>query len=253
MAVYSIYFSPTGGTRAVMEQLTTAFGPVTVIDLCRPDVDFSQYRFSADDTCLIGVPSYGGLVPPLALQRLDALRADGAKAILVAVYGNREIEDTLTELDAHVQAAGFTTVGGVKAVAHHSLFTQVAVGRPDAEDIAQLRDFSVKLKAAARDGSSRSAALPGNRPAKPQKGGGMVPALNSEACTRCGLCAARCPAQAIDLEAECPVDAGKCAHCMRCVSFCPTGAIALNAEMVNGVFAKIGGLFAGHKTNELYL
>ena len=255
MSVYSIHFSPTGGTRAVMQQLCAAWSQVTEIDLTRADVDYARYTFTAQDLCLVGVPSYGGLVPPLALQRLDAMRANGTPAVLVAVYGNREIEDTLTELEAHLLAAGFTVLAGAKAVAQHSLIPNVAVGRPDTEDIAQLREFSAALKAAAEAGAPTSPVLPGSRPAKEPKPGGMVPALlHPEACTHCGLCAARCPAQAIALQPAGPVmDGGKCAHCMRCTGICPVGALGIDPATLSAVSARLAPLFAGRKLNELYL
>ena len=253
MAVYSIYFSPTGGTRAVMEPLTSAWTQVTPIDLSRPDTDYAQYRFTADDICLIGVPSFGGLVPLPALQRLAAMTGGGAKAVAVAVYGNRAIDDTLTELEDALTAAGFALMAGAQAVAHHSLFTQYAVGRPDAEDIAQLREFSAKLKAAAEAGSS-APTLPGNRPYKARTPASFIPALQKpDRCTRCGACAIHCPMQAIALEPELTVDAGKCIACMRCFSLCPVGAIGPDPEKIAAVAERIAPMFAGRKPNELYL
>lgn len=54
---------------------------------------------------VIAVPSYAGRVPAPAVQRLTAMQGNGARAVLVCVYGNRAYEDTLVELeDAAVQA-----------------------------------------------------------------------------------------------------------------------------------------------------
>ena len=47
----------------------------------------------------------------------------------------------------------------------------------------------------------------------------------SDACTSCGLCAARCPLNNIALEAGRPVWKGECTHCMACIGGCPTEAI----------------------------
>lgn len=254
MAVYSIHFSPTGGVRAVMEPLCSAWPQVTAIDLTRPDDDYTRYAFAPQDVCLIGVPAFEGLVPPLALQRLAAMQGGGARAILVAVYGNRAIDDTLTELEDWVTRAGFTVVGGAKAVAHHSLFTQYAVGRPDAEDLTELRGFSQKLRAAAEAPSPAPVTLPGGRPYKTRTPSSFFPLLLApERCTRCGLCAARCPAQAIDLESPDFLDTGKCARCMRCVTFCPNQALGMDPERMAALNARIPPLFEGRKVNELYL
>ena len=44
--------------------------------------------FDADDVCVIGVPSYGGRVPGIALERMNKFKGNHAKAILVVSYGN---------------------------------------------------------------------------------------------------------------------------------------------------------------------
>lgn len=47
----------------------------------------------------------------------------------------------------------------------------------------------------------------------------------SDACTSCGLCAARCPLNNIRYEAGRPVWLGSCTHCMACIGGCPAKAI----------------------------
>ena len=47
----------------------------------------------------------------------------------------------------------------------------------------------------------------------------------SDACTSCGLCAARCPLNNIALEGGRPVWKGTCTHCMACIGGCPAEAI----------------------------
>ena len=48
---------------------------------------------------VIAVPSYGGRVPQVAVDRISEIKGNGAKAVLLCVYGNRAYEDTLTELE----------------------------------------------------------------------------------------------------------------------------------------------------------
>ena len=72
-------------------------------------------------------------------------------------------------------------------------------------------------------------------------------------CTRCGLCAANCPAAAIDLAGEAFIDTAKCARCMRCLTFCPTGAIGMDPERMAALNARIPPLFEGRKPNTLFL
>lgn len=47
----------------------------------------------------------------------------------------------------------------------------------------------------------------------------------SDACTSCGLCAARCPMNNVRLEDGRPTWLGSCTHCMACIGGCPAKAI----------------------------
>ena len=90
MSIYSILFSPTGGTKKVADCLAAGFGSeVREIDLTNPAADFSSFSFTADDICVVAVPSFGGRVPVPAISRLANMSGNGAKAVLAAVYGNR--------------------------------------------------------------------------------------------------------------------------------------------------------------------
>ena len=99
MKLYSIVFSPTGGTQKVAAALTGALeGEVTKIDLTDSKQDFHAVQLTQEDVAVISVPSYGGRVPAVAVGRLTMLNGQGARAVLVCVYGNRAYEDTLAEL-----------------------------------------------------------------------------------------------------------------------------------------------------------
>ena len=114
MSNYSVCFSPTGGTKKVTDILGNALAPDwQEIDLCR---EVAPMNLTAEDVCLVSVPSYGGRVPGVALDRLAAIKANGAKAVLVCVYGNREWEDTLTELQDTLERCGFVCAAAVAAV-----------------------------------------------------------------------------------------------------------------------------------------
>ena len=250
MSVYSIHFSPTGGTKKVMDCLNAAFGPVTEIDLSCRSEDFSRWHFTREDLCLVGMPVFGGRFPAIALERFAQLQADGTPCALVAVYGNRAIDDALIELFDLARENGFVPVAGVEAVAKHSLFPQVATERPDAADIAQLKDFSAQILAAAR--TPALAEIPGNRPYKPRKPNGFFPAP-TENCTRCSYCAEVCPTGAIDLLDPAQVDPAKCIGCMRCVTQCPEAARIRPPEKMAAAWERLAPVFAGHKPNRIYL
>lgn len=90
--------------------------------------------------------TFGGRVPAPAVERLSQMKANGAKAILVCVYGNRAYEDTLVELEDTAKQAGFRVIAGVAAVAEHSIVRQFAAGRPDEQDKAQLCQFAQEIQ-----------------------------------------------------------------------------------------------------------
>ncbi len=57
---------------------------------------------------IIGVPVYTGRVALEAVRGIQRFKAKNAPAVLVVVYGNREYEDALLELQDIVVEAGFT-------------------------------------------------------------------------------------------------------------------------------------------------
>ena len=99
MSLYEIYFSPTGGTKKVADIMIKAMKKdAQEIDMIKDPDKILQTEFSEDDICLIAVPSYGGRIPSVTVDKFQKLQAKGTKAILVAVFGNRAIDDTLVEM-----------------------------------------------------------------------------------------------------------------------------------------------------------
>ena len=253
MSVYKITFSPTGGPQRVADRLTESIceHPVS-IDLCDPRFGAEPISLSADDLCIVSVPSFGGRVPELAARRLTTLCANGAMAVLVAVYGNREYEDTLIELKNLLAAQGFRCAAAVAAVAEHSMLRQYAAGRPDADDLKELSDFGRRIADKIAAGSiSPDLPVPGSSPYR-QMGKFLKPE-GTEACMGCGVCADLCPANAIPADNPCATDLSACISCVRCVSLCPVQARQLNPETLDAVNARIGKALSGHKKNELFL
>ena len=253
MKLYNIVFSPTGGTQKVATLLVNALkGDVISVDLTDSNQDFSAIQLTQGDVAVIAVPSYGGRVPAVAVKRLSELNGQRARAVLVCVYGNRAYEDTLVELEDVARKAGFRVNAAVAAVAEHSIARQFAAGRPDAQDIKQLAAFGEKIqeKLSADDLSEPS--LPGNRPYKKAGGAGMVPKATKE-CTRCGVCAAECPVQAIHKEDPTKVDDKACISCMRCITVCPQGARKVNPILLSAAGLMLKKVCSERKECELFL
>lgn len=127
MKYVQLVFSPTGGTRKIVDAITKHWDSDTeTIDLSDVEIDFSQYSFKAEDVVLIALPSYGGRVPAIAVERLHKIHGNSAKCILVCVYGNRAYEDTLVEMEDVAKESEFTIVAAISAIAEHSIMHQYA-------------------------------------------------------------------------------------------------------------------------------
>lgn len=255
MKMLQIVFSPTGGTQKVADILTEKWtGAITRIDLSDGSFAVSDIAIQQEDLALIAVPSYGGRVPGLAAQRLGKIKGNGAKCIIVCVYGNRAYEDTLVELKDIAENCDFQTVAAVSAVAEHSIMHQYATGRPDAKDTEELQGFAKTIfeKFAADQLPVSRLQVPGSRPYKKAGGAGLVPKADKK-CVSCGLCAKNCPAQAIDPGSLKTADSKKCISCTRCVVKCPESARKVNGTMVSVAALAIKKACSERKGNELFL
>ena len=248
---YNIYFSPTGGTKKVADILVSNLGgEFCEVDICR---DIESMTLQADDVCLVSVPSFAGRVPQIAIERIKKITANGAKAILNCVYGNREWDDTLTELQDTLEACGFVCVAAIAAVAEHSIFRQFATGRPDGDDAKELAEFANKITAKLESSVYGVLNLAGshgiykeypNIPFKPE--------ANAN-CTACGICADSCPVGAIDKTDPHNTNKEACISCMRCRDICPNHARDLDPAFMQAAAENMAPKLGGHKKNYLFV
>ena len=138
MKYYRIIFSPTGGTEKVANAITKNWKQIETIDLTLLDTDYAKISFEKDSLVLIAMPSFGGVAPSLALERLSMLKGNGAMCVVTAVYGNRAYEDTLLQMQDYAQTAGFQVITAISAVAEHSIIRKYAAGRPNLNDYKEL-------------------------------------------------------------------------------------------------------------------
>lgn len=254
MSVYSIFFSPTKSTENIVKLISNEFGEYKEIDLSVFNGDYN-YSFNEDDICIIGVPSYGGRVPDIALERMKNFNANKAKSVAVVVYGNRAYDDTLLELTDFLSKQNFSCIAGITAVAEHSIMHQFATGRPDDNDKKQLLEYAQTIISSLKNPDSlhiNSLNIPGNYPYKEYNGVPLKPKTTRK-CNKCSICAKLCPVGAISKENPEIIDYNICISCMRCISICPSKAKKLNPIMLKMASSKMKKLFAVRKENELFI
>lgn len=255
MANYNITFSPTGGTKKVADILAKEIkGDWINIDLCVAESSLDIPTLTSEDVCLISVPSFGGRVPEINTERIRKLSGNCARAILVCVYGNREYEDTLTELEDEAEQAGFICIAAISAIAEHSIARQFAAGRPDEKDALILKSFARQIneKLDSKDFKLQNT-IPGSHNTYKERGKSTSIPETNDRCIECSICAKGCPVGAIDFVNPKTTDNEKCISCMKCISVCPKKARALNENVLKAVSERLSKVCSERKENELFI
>lgn len=248
--IYSIYFSPTGGTKKCIDILIQNEEQVIEIDLLTSNMN--DITFTSNDLVYIAVPSFAGRVPSVVIDKIKQVNGYGACVVPVVVYGNRAYDDTLLELKNTVEEVHFKSIAAVCANAQHSIMKQYGKNRPDEKDIEDLNGFAAKIKEAYLNKTYKDFEVPGNIPYIEMKKGTLFP-FTSDACTMCGLCANECPTHAIPIDAPNTTNNDVCINCIHCISICPFSARSLNQEEVDKKAKRMEKLFEGRKKNELFM
>lgn len=240
--VWAMYFSPTGGTEKVVKGTAEALAaklhlPMEVYDFTLPQKREADAVFGEGDIVVCGTPVIAGRVPNVLLPYLTGkVKGNGALAVPMVSFGNRNFDDALIELRNILEENGFKTVAGAGFVSEHSFSKTLAAGRPDAKDQALIQEFGEKVADKLLSGWEYTgpAFVRGNDPIrpyfKPQDRHGehidirkVKPKVNEELCMGCGHCAEVCPMGSISRE-NIKEYVGICIKCCACVKKCPVEA-----------------------------
>ncbi|UQZ87893.1 4Fe-4S ferredoxin [Deltaproteobacteria bacterium Smac51] len=237
--IHSVVFSPCGGTLNMAGAITRNLKSITH-DLTRPSERKGKLSFDKDDLVFFAFPVYGGRVPTGSAEIFDQLNGRGTPAVLAAVYGNREYEGALIELEKLSVQRGFKPVAAVAAIAEHSIEPEVAAGRPDASDQQALADFGRKIYdrlTSQPDLDSFNFEAPGFVPDRPAAPSDVFrPSTDQDKCSDCGLCVPVCPTAAISGDRR-HATSEDCIGCMACLKVCPESARVLTHPKVPEVKA----------------
>jgi ferredoxin len=261
-SVKTIFFSPTGTTRRVLQGIAQGLAVMTQehFDLTSARTRTGAIRELDEGLTLIGTPVYAGRVPVQAAEGLRMIKAAGAPAVLVVVYGNRAYEDALLELKRIAEEVGFRPLAGAAFVAEHSFSTEtipIAAGRPDSEDLAKARAFgNLVREMLERRGPLRKAPVlhvPGNSPYRDRASLDGPPESREDLCARCRKCEELCPQGAITVGDDgIRTDRSKCILCCACVKACPTGARRVTDPRISELVQKLAALCRDRKEPEYF-
>lgn len=241
--VWAVYFSATDTTKKTV--LTIADEAARLLGAEREDYDFTlpgmrENGFAAgkDDLVIFGTPVYAGRVPNVLLKYLATIQGNGALAVPVVLFGNRNFDDGLIELRDILENTGFHTVAAAAFVGEHSFSKTLAAGRPDADDMKEALAFAGKVAEKVKGLPEGEAPAPVEVDGVPhpyrdyyqprdRKGVSIdirkVKSLVSDACDDCKICADVCPMGSISHE-NVREYTGICIKCGACIKKCPKQA-----------------------------
>ena len=241
--VWAVYFSATDTTKKTV--LTIADEAARLLGAEREDYDFTlpgmrENGFAAgkDDLVIFGTPVYAGRVPNVLLKYLATIQGNGALAVPVVLFGNRNFDDSLIELRDILENTSFHTVAAAAFVGEHSFSKTLAAGRPDADDMKEALAFAGKVAEKVKGLPEGEAPAPvevegvphpyrGYYQPRDRKGVSIdirkVKSLVSDACDDCKICADVCPMGSISHE-NVREYTGICIKCGACIKKCPKQA-----------------------------
>ena len=270
--VSCIFFSPTGTTKTITENIAHGIGAehVDMTDITQQSEREKAPEKFGNELVILATPVYYGRVPEVVCEYLSELQADQTPVVLVAVYGNRAYDDALKELHDIALASKFIPVAAGAFVAEHSYSTAdspIAHGRPDESDKQKAREFgmTVRKKLQGLDSTDKMPdfEIPGQVPyiepenlkmiKQARSAIALTPETDPSVCTQCGQCAEICPADAISPDDATQTDRWKCLICFACVKNCPEGARQMNEPHFQAAIQKLQEACQVRREPEVYL
>lgn len=247
-SLHTVFFSPTGSSRGIAQEVARVLAQELAKNMALargdnwdwtfPEGRAATHTLGPEDVLVFAFPVYAGRIPPLLMEPLARLAGLGARAVPLAVYGNRHYDDALLEAVDLFAANGFSVPAAGAFVAEHSMTAKVGAGRPDAEDMTAIADFARNAASVISRGKSATVAVPGNRPYKALPPAADIRPQTLDSCTQCGLCASVCPARVIDADNAAHVAQG-CLRCCACVKICPEQAKYFDNPQVDKIVAML--------------
>ncbi|MFO8032502.1 MAG: 4Fe-4S binding protein [Desulfohalobiaceae bacterium] len=248
-----VYCSPAGTTRKVAQSIGSRLQEMgreaVLFDLASNSPESIMQVFSGFSglRCLwLGTPVYAQHAVPLVQQFLQSLplATGNCAAVPWVTWGAVSSGLALLEMGDQLVQKGYVLAGAGKVVAEHSsmwrLERPLGQGRPDEEDLAQVRGLvdRVLSKMDSKQWQPLSLDVLDYQPEWLKDKAAQMSieelkkihpgySLDEASCTQCGICEQECPAGAIRLDPY-PQRDESCFLCNNCARLCPEGAIHID-------------------------
>lgn len=231
--VWAVYFSATDTTKKVVCHIADV--AARILGAERENYDFTlpkmrEHGFTAEsgDLVIFGTPVYAGRIPNVLLKYLAVIEGNGALAVPVVLFGNRNFDDALIELRDILENTGFHTAAAAAFVGEHSFSKILAANRPDEKDMELAGSFAKSV-------AEKIEKLPeGEIPSPVQVEGTPHPYRGYyQPRDRQGT--------SIDIRKVKPLTNDNCDDCKICADVCPMGSISRdNVREFTGICIKCG-------------
>lgn len=231
-----LYFSGTGNSRWAARQLAEHLGDGDIVSVNDALREGSAPALRSERPFVVVAPTYAWRLPRVVDAWLRDARLEGSRDVYFVLTCGGSVGNAAKHARALCRDKGLRHRGLAEVVMPENYVALYDV--PDEETCERLLDAARSQLEGLAARIAAGEPLPETRPtAKDRLRSGPVnaafyPALvhdrafaATDACTSCGLCAARCPLNNIALEGGRPVWKGTCTHCMACIGGCPAEAI----------------------------
>ncbi|MGL5085538.1 MAG: EFR1 family ferrodoxin, partial [Clostridium sp.] len=234
-SISTIYFSPTGTTKKIVNSIIKGMGIVKIIDidLTLPSGRDDKYSLIDGDIVLIGVPVYEEKIPGILYSFLNNLIGNERPVILICVYGNIGDGIVLNELELITKKSGFKVVAAGSFIGEHSFSTDevpIAKNRPSIDDLDIAEEFGKRIIKKLKNINNLNdisleipkGKLPLIAKIAPKNSARIftkIPNVDFSKCSHCNVCVKLCPMGAIESQTL-EIDEDRCLRCFCCVKRC---------------------------------